>query len=118
MDRLALHEGVAAAYRLISAANEFIAETQPWRLAKDPANADRLTQVLYDVAEAVRIAAVLLLPVMPSSAAEILRRLGETTAAADLASRHLQHLASIWRESSIERRAPCGPAWKTREPPT
>ena len=37
-----------------------------------------LSQVLFDVAEAVRVAAVLLLPVMPRSAAEILRRVGET----------------------------------------
>ena len=101
MDRLALHEGVASAYRLISAANEFIAETQPWTLAKDPAKADRLSQVLYDVAEAVRIAAVLLLPVMPSSAAEILRRLGETSGRGRSSPRHLQHLASIWRESIL-----------------
>ena len=39
----------------------------------------RLTQVLFDAAEAVRLAAVLLLPVMPASAAEILRRVGEPT---------------------------------------
>ena len=37
-----------------------------------------MSQVLFDVAEAVRVAAVLLLPVMPRSAAEILRRVGET----------------------------------------
>ena len=43
-----------------------------------------MTQVLFDAAEAIRIAAVLLLPVMPASAAEILRRVGETTAATDL----------------------------------
>ena len=42
------------------------------------------TQVLFDAAEAIRIAAVLLLPIMPASAAEILRRVGETRAARDL----------------------------------
>ena len=40
--RFALHEGAAAAYRLIDATNEFIAATAPWALAKDPASADRL----------------------------------------------------------------------------
>jgi methionyl-tRNA synthetase len=44
----------------------------------------RLDRVLYDVAEAVRVAAILFLPAMPSSAAEILRRVGETRAASDL----------------------------------
>jgi len=76
MDRLALHEGAAAAYRVIDAANEYIAETEPWVLARDPAQAERLTGVLYDVTEAVRVAAVLLSPVMPGSSAEILRRMG------------------------------------------
>jgi methionyl-tRNA synthetase len=56
--------------------NEFITASEPWVLAKDESKAPRLSQVLYDAAEATRIAAVLLLPVMPSSAEEILKRLG------------------------------------------
>jgi methionyl-tRNA synthetase len=111
MDRLALHEGVAAAYRLISAANEFIAETQPWKLAKDPAMADRLSHVLYDAAEAVRIAAVLLLPVMPSSAAEILRRLGETASPADLRL----DTAGAWRASGERAILNAGALWPRLE---
>jgi methionyl-tRNA synthetase len=78
MDRYALHEGVAAVFRIIDAANEFITETEPWTLAKDPQQADRLTSVLFDVAEALRIAALLVGPVMPRSSPEILRRVGET----------------------------------------
>jgi len=76
MDSFALHEGAAAAYRLIDSTNEFIAATAPWTLAKDPAAADRLTQLLFDAAEAIRLAAVLLEPIMPSSSREILRRVG------------------------------------------
>ncbi len=77
MDRFALETGAAAAFRVIDAANEYIAETEPWVLARDERNAARLSQVLFDVAEAVRVAAILLLPMMPRSAAEILRRIGE-----------------------------------------
>jgi methionyl-tRNA synthetase len=76
MDALVLHDGVAAAFRLVDAANEFIAETAPWKLAKDPSAADRLSQVLFDAAEAIRLVAVLLSPIMPASSAEILRRIG------------------------------------------
>jgi methionyl-tRNA synthetase len=76
MDAFAPHEGAAAAYRLIDATNEFLAATSPWSLARDPGQGDRLSQVLFDAAEAIRIAAVLLLPVMPASCAEILRRVG------------------------------------------
>jgi methionyl-tRNA synthetase len=80
MDAFALEGGAAEAFRIVDAANEYIASTEPWRLARDPPQSDRLTQVLFDVAEAVRIAAALLLPIMPRSAAEILRRVGEVTA--------------------------------------
>jgi methionyl-tRNA synthetase len=76
MDRFALHEGAAAAYRLIDGANEFIAATAPWAMAKDLAQAEKLSQVLFDAAEAIRLAAVLLTPIMPASSREILRRVG------------------------------------------
>ena len=76
MDRLELHQGVTAAYRLIDATNESIAANAPWALAKDATKADQLTQVLFDAAEAIRLAAVLLSPVMPASSREILHRVG------------------------------------------
>ncbi len=79
MERFALHEAAAAAFQIVDRTNEFIAETAPWKLAKDSADAGRLDGVLFDAAEAIRIAAVLLLPIMPQSAAEILRRMGEAT---------------------------------------
>ena len=85
MDTLALHEGAAAAFRLIDATNEFIADTAPWTLAKNPANRDRLAGVLFDAAEAVRLAAALLPPFMPGSTLEILRRFGAPDAASVLA---------------------------------
>jgi methionyl-tRNA synthetase len=84
MDAFALEEGAAAVFRIVDAANEHIASTEPWTLARDPANADRLSQVLFDIAEAVRVVGVLLLPIMPASAAEIVRRVGETRPVADL----------------------------------
>ncbi len=76
MDGLALHEGAAAAFRVIDATNAFIADTAPWTLAKDPANQARLAGVLFDAAEAVRVAAALLRPFMPGSTLEVLRRFG------------------------------------------
>ncbi|MGE5359667.1 MAG: methionine--tRNA ligase [Bacteroidales bacterium] len=77
MDEYALHAAAAAAFDLVDATNEFIAETTPWALAKSAETADRLDAVLGDVVEAVRISAVLLLPIMPASAAQILQRIGE-----------------------------------------
>ena len=84
MDGFALERGVAAAFQIVDGANEFIASVEPWAIARDAARAGELSQVLFDVAEAVRVAAILLLPVMPKSAAEILRRVGETRPAAEI----------------------------------
>jgi methionyl-tRNA synthetase len=76
MDGLDITRAAGSVFRLIDAANLHIAETAPWALAKDPVQADRLTQVLFDAAEAIRLAAVLLSPIMPKSSHEILRRVG------------------------------------------
>ena len=76
MDELDITQAAAAVFRLIDAANLHIADAAPWALAKDPAQADRLAQVLFDAAEAIRVAAVLLSPIMPTASQEILRRVG------------------------------------------
>ncbi len=84
MDGFALERGAGAAFQIVDAANEFIASVEPWAIARDQARAHELSQVLFDVAEAVRVAAILLLPVMPKAAAEILRRVGETRPSGDI----------------------------------
>ena len=84
MDEFALERGAAAAFRIVDAANEFIASSEPWVLARYDGRADELSQTLFDVAEAIRVAAILLLPIMPQSAAEILRRVGEPKSASDI----------------------------------
>ncbi len=104
LDAFALEQGAGAAFRIVDAANEYIAETEPWALARDPAHSERLSQVLFDVAEALRVAAVLLLPIMPGSAAEILRRVGESTPASRLTLEDAE-----WRNAG-ERAIVKGPA--------
>jgi methionyl-tRNA synthetase len=79
MDDLALDVACREAFRLVDAANEFIAASEPWALAKR-GDAEALDRVLWTATEATRVAAVLLAPVMPTSAEEILRRLGAPTA--------------------------------------
>jgi len=111
MDRFALHDGAAAAFRVIDATNEFIAATAPWTLAKDPAAADRLTQLLFDAAEAVRLAAVMLEPIMPSSSREILRRVGVT---AD--GLHFDR-DGRWRNEGARTLLQAGPLWPRKETP-
>lgn len=102
----ALHDGAAAAFGLISAANNYIAETEPWKLAKDPAKAAQLNGVLADLAESVRIAATLLLPIMPTSATEILRRVGDDR---PLQDRRLTD--TTWRSSGEKQILNAGALW-------
>ncbi len=75
MDIHAIDRGCWQAFRLIDAANEFIASSEPWVLAKKEDHAG-LDAVLWTTTEALRVAAVLLGPVIPASAEEILRRVG------------------------------------------
>jgi methionyl-tRNA synthetase len=112
MDAFALHEGAAAAFRLIDATNEFIAATAPWALAKDPAQADRLTQVLFDAAEAIRLAGVLLEPIMPSSSREILRRVGASAEGLNF------DRDGRWRNDGERVLAQDGPLWPRKEQTT
>jgi methionyl-tRNA synthetase len=75
MDELALDAGCRHAFRIVDATNEFIASSEPWVLAKQE-DQRPLDVVLWSAAEALRVAAVLLSPVIPESATEILARLG------------------------------------------
>jgi methionyl-tRNA synthetase len=109
MDACALHEGAAAAFRLIDATNEFLAATSPWSLARDAGLADRLTQILFDAVEAIRLAAVLLMPVMPAASAEILRRVGSRSDGPQL------DRDGHWRNEGERRLAQDGPLWPRKE---
>jgi methionyl-tRNA synthetase len=57
--------------------NRYVQDEEPWKLAKDDANAERLDQVLYALAEGLRTVSVLLHPYMPDSAGRLLEALGQ-----------------------------------------
>jgi len=67
--------GLQTIWAFLAVANRYVDQQAPWSLAKagDDVALDR---VLYASAEAIRIAAVLIAPVMPSTADEIERQLG------------------------------------------
>ena len=56
--------------------NRYVQDEAPWRLAKDPGQAERLDQVLYGLAEGLRVVSVLLHPYIPASAERLLAVLG------------------------------------------
>ncbi|MBI3853631.1 MAG: methionine--tRNA ligase [Verrucomicrobia bacterium] len=63
-------------WMLVVRANQYVQLTEPFKLAKDPARAGRLDEVLYNLAESCRILAVLLWPFLPSTATKIYAQLG------------------------------------------
>jgi methionyl-tRNA synthetase len=63
-------------WSLVTRANQYVDQTAPFKLAKDPAQGKRLDEVLYNLAEACRILAVLLRPFLPDTAAKIYSQLG------------------------------------------
>jgi methionyl-tRNA synthetase len=66
---------LAATWQLVGGINNYLQEKAPWTLAKS-GNAEAVAEVIYNALEAVRIAAVLVSPAMPSVAEEIARQLG------------------------------------------
>ena len=76
MDANLLHEGAAAAFEIVSAANRFVGDRAPWKLAKDPQKAAELDATLASLVRSLGIAAVLLVPFMPGKMAELWGRLG------------------------------------------
>ena len=69
-------QGLQDAWTLIRQVNKYIVEREPWKLAKDATNADLLNQTLYRGADALRVIAALVDPVMPDAAGRIRRMLG------------------------------------------
>lgn len=76
MDSLLLHEALAAAWRVVARANEFVDRQAPWKLAKDPARAQELRETLAALAWTLSHLALMLAPFMPTKAQELWRQLG------------------------------------------
>ena len=71
-----LQAALQSIWSLVTRANQYVDQTKPFSLAKDPAQAGRLDEVLYNLAEACRVLAVLLRPFLPGTATKIYSQLG------------------------------------------
>ena len=78
-DAQAMHLALEAIWLVLGAANRYFSAQQPWVLRKsdDPADRRRFGTVLYTTLEVVRIAALLVQPVMPEAAGKLLDQLGQ-----------------------------------------
>jgi methionyl-tRNA synthetase len=78
-DAQAMHLALEAIWLMLGEANRYFSAQQPWVLRKSESDADqaRFRTALYVTCEVVRIAALLVQPVMPESAGKLLDLLGQ-----------------------------------------
>ena len=74
--RLRIFEALETVMQFVRKLNRYFNDEAPWKLAKDPAQHERLGTVLYNIAEGLRIASVLLEPAMPTKAQQVRTDLG------------------------------------------
>ncbi len=79
-DGLEFSRGLEAIWVMLSAADKFIVEQAPWKLAKaGDASRQQLDDALYASAELLRVAVALLHPILPESTVQIWAQLGMTS---------------------------------------
>jgi methionyl-tRNA synthetase len=73
MDAFEIDRAVRRIWEVVREANRYVVEREPWTLARDPTGdvRRRLSTILYNLAEAIRIVAIFSSPIIPSKAAEI-----------------------------------------------
>ena len=76
MEILRVADALDALSDIFRRSNKYIDENEPWVLAKDENNNERLETVLFNLLEAIRIGAVLLQAFMPETAERIFSQLG------------------------------------------
>ncbi len=75
LDKLQFSSALAEIWKAISRTNKYVDETMPWALAKDEQKRPRLAQVMYNLAESIRIVSVLIQPFMPETPQKIWKQL-------------------------------------------
>jgi len=90
IDRLDLQGAILAAMDYVRVVNNYVTEQEPWKVAKDETRAADLDRILYATAEALRVVAVLLHPVMPKASTILWQSLGAEVALGPLADARVQ----------------------------
>ncbi len=75
MDKLRVADAITEIFSVFKRCNKYIDETEPWILGRDEAKKERLSTVLYNLAESITIGASLLEAFMPETSEKILSQL-------------------------------------------
>jgi len=71
MDKYNYSEALNEIWNVIRRANKYTDENQPWVLCKDESKKDELANILYHLAETLRIISIVIEPVMPKTVAPL-----------------------------------------------
>ena len=75
MEAHEIHAALERVGKFVTACNTYIEMAAPWKLAKDPARGEALDHALFALAESLRVAALLISPILPKAARQIFYQL-------------------------------------------
>lgn len=76
MEKLDFYNAINNLWARVRELNAYVDKSAPWQLAKEESNKDNLNNVLYTLAEGLRVMAIYVFPFMPDSAEKIWKQLG------------------------------------------
>jgi len=98
LDRADITPALEAIWQRVRRLNAYVADTEPWQLAKDDSRAGELDRALASLIEGVRVIAVLLHPYLPDTVEKLQAALGTDEveyAAAGFGARRLERVEKV-----------------------
>ena len=95
IEQFRIDEAIDAIWNIVEELNGYITDNEPWALARDEEQRERLGTVLYTCAEGLRALSVLLSPVMPQATGKLWAALGAAGALGELTAQPIRD-AGAW----------------------
>ena len=79
LNELSINVALETIWQFIRRTNRYIDQTKPWILGKDESKKSRLSNIMVNLAESIRLITIMIYPFMPVKAKEIWKQLGIKT---------------------------------------
>ena len=112
MDALHFSQALDSIWKLVARANKYIDETTPWVLNKEN-KIEELSHVMSNLAESLRLIAIMIYPVMTETAPNIYAQLGLNWEDGD--QKNLEFGDFAWNTKVVEKPKPIFPRLKAEE---
>ena len=105
LDRAEITQALERIWQRVRRLNAYVAETEPWKLAKDPDRAGDLDVALASVLEGLRVVTVLLAPFIPETVEKLAAALGGPDLAYEAAAYGARRLERVEKVAPLFPRA-------------